>query len=103
MLLLTYNVGMIKHVEKQLPISEGPVELKVEGSVSAGYFAANYYTFFFRQGNGTFEEVAKAEAKYLSTETTGGFTGVYLGLFATGNGHSSTTPADFDRFEYTHK
>lgn len=103
MLLLTYNVGMIKHVEKQIPLGDGPVELKVEGSVSAGYFSANYYTFHFRQGTGVFEEVAKAEAKYLSTETTGGFTGVYLGLFATGNGQSSTTHADFDWYEYQHK
>lgn len=104
MLLLTYNVGMIKHVEKKIPLKDGPVELKVEGSVvSAGYFSANYYTFFFRQGTGAFEEVSQAEAKYLSTETAGGFTGVYLGLFATGNALSSTTNADFDWFEYRHK
>jgi hypothetical protein len=36
----------------------------------------------------------------LSSETIGGFTGVYVGMYATGNGRKSTHPADFDRFEY---
>ena len=30
----------------------------------------------------------------------GGFTGVYVGLYATGNGQASTTNADYDWFEY---
>ncbi|MCW3106336.1 MAG: glycoside hydrolase family 43 protein [Segetibacter sp.] len=103
-LLLTYCVGMIKHIENQIPLSESPVELKVEGSVvSAGYAPANYYTFSFKQGTNKFEEIAKAEAKYLSSETAGGFTGVYLGMFATGNGQTSVANADFDWFDYQHK
>ena len=28
------------------------------------------------------------------------FTGVFIGLFATGNGQHRTAPADFDWFEY---
>jgi alpha-N-arabinofuranosidase len=32
--------------------------------------------------------------------TVGGFTGVYVGLYATGNGKASTANADFDWFEY---
>jgi beta-xylosidase len=28
------------------------------------------------------------------------FTGVFIGLFATGNGERSSTPADFDWFDY---
>ena len=105
MLLLTYCVGMIKHVEKQIPLAEGPVELKVEGSIvsAAAFGAENAYTFSFRQGKNGFEEVAKAEARYLSSETAGGFTGVYLGMFATGNGQPSVTNADFDWCEYQHK
>ena len=36
----------------------------------------------------------------LSTDTAGGFTGAYIGLFASGNGVSSGNHADFDYFEY---
>jgi alpha-N-arabinofuranosidase len=36
----------------------------------------------------------------LSTEKIGGFTGVYVGLYATGYGQKSSRPADFDWFEY---
>jgi alpha-N-arabinofuranosidase len=36
----------------------------------------------------------------LSSEKAGGFTGVFLGLYATGNGQKSARPADFDWFEY---
>ncbi len=33
----------------------------------------------------------------------GSFTGVYLGMYATGNGKASSAPADFDWFEYYFK
>lgn len=48
----------------------------------------------------TFKEIEKIESRYLSTETVGCFTGVYLGLYATGNGKPSETNADYDWFEY---
>ncbi len=45
--------------------------------------------------------IASAETRYLSTEVAGGFTGVYLGLYATGRGCPALAPADFDWFDYT--
>ncbi|MDQ0885116.1 xylan 1,4-beta-xylosidase [Paenibacillus sp. V4I9] len=36
----------------------------------------------------------------LSTDTAGGFTGAYIGLFASSNGESGVNHADFDYFEY---
>ncbi|MDM8209295.1 hypothetical protein QUW17_15760, partial [Bacteroides gallinaceum] len=42
-----------------------------------------------------YTEAGQMDTRYLSSETNGGFTGVYLGLFAEGKGH-----ADFDWFEY---
>jgi alpha-N-arabinofuranosidase len=30
----------------------------------------------------------------------GGFTGMYIGLYATGNGTSASAPADVDWFDY---
>ena len=41
-----------------------------------------------------------AAATDLSTEMIGGFTGVFLGMYASGNGEENTHPADFDWFEY---
>ena len=45
-------------------------------------------------------ELARGSTRYLSTEVAGGFTGVYLGMYATSNGQERTAPADFDWFEY---
>ena len=36
----------------------------------------------------------------LSTETVGGFTGVYIGLYATGNGIPSKSNAVYEWFDY---
>jgi alpha-N-arabinofuranosidase len=104
MLVLTYNIGMIKHVETQIALDDGAVELKAEGFVkSAGFSTENIYTFSFSQGGNAYQLLSKVDGKYLSTETTGGFTGVYLGMFATGNGQKSIANADFDWFDYQHK
>jgi xylan 1,4-beta-xylosidase len=44
--------------------------------------------------------VADARQKYLSTEVAGGFTGVFVGPYATGNGQTAETPARVERFVY---
>jgi xylan 1,4-beta-xylosidase len=38
--------------------------------------------------------------RYLSSEVAGGFTGVYVGLYATGNGQPALAPAHFDWYDY---
>jgi xylan 1,4-beta-xylosidase len=44
--------------------------------------------------------LGKAETRHLSTEMAGGFTGVYIGLYATSNRQASQAFAWFDWFEY---
>jgi alpha-N-arabinofuranosidase len=44
--------------------------------------------------------LGKALTRYLSSEVAGGFTGVYVGLYATGNGQPSSAAARFDWFDY---
>ena len=39
------------------------------------------------------------ETRYLSTEVAGGFTGVYVAMYASGNGAPASAPADFDWFD----
>jgi len=44
--------------------------------------------------------VAKSERTDFSSETVGGFTGLYVGLYATGNGKACSANADYGWFEY---
>ncbi|MFV2172230.1 hypothetical protein ACFHW2_12410 [Actinomadura sp. LOL_016] len=43
---------------------------------------------------------APVDGDMLSSQVAGGFTGVYIGLYATANGRASRNHADFDWFEY---
>ena len=78
---------------EQFMLEPGPVTLQVSGHQS-------YFAFSFSQDGAEFKEIQQVGARYLSSETIGGFTGAYVGLYATGNGETSKIPADFDWFEY---
>ncbi|MBN1457129.1 MAG: glycoside hydrolase family 43 protein [Sedimentisphaerales bacterium] len=58
------------------------------------------YEFICKSNDGSVKNLGSALTRELSSERIGGFTGVYLGLYASGNGLESTSPADFDFFEY---
>jgi len=59
------------------------------------------YRFGYRDENSEEHEVASGSTRFLSTEVAGGFTGVFLGLYATANGEFSEGTAHFEWFEYT--
>jgi xylan 1,4-beta-xylosidase len=59
------------------------------------------YRFSGASETGTYEELAAGETRYLATEVAGGFTGMYLAMFSSGNGVPCSSPADFDWFEYS--
>jgi alpha-N-arabinofuranosidase len=90
-LVLRYTLGKIHHTEKIVPLSKGPVQLKVAANKTS-------FSFYYAQG-GEFKLMGLADAKFISSETLQTFTGVFLGMYATGNDHDSETPADFDWFE----
>ena len=58
------------------------------------------YEFLCQLEKGPAKKLGAALTCDLSSEKAGGFTGVFIGLYATGNGQKSTRPADFDWFEY---
>ncbi|HOP97113.1 MAG TPA: glycoside hydrolase family 43 protein [Verrucomicrobiota bacterium] len=65
------------------------------------------YRFVCQQADGRQIDLGTLATRDLSTETLTAqenanfnFTGVVIGVFATGNGRRSTSPADFDWFEY---
>jgi xylan 1,4-beta-xylosidase len=76
-------------------------DLLPEGLVTLLVRADRYtYEFAIRPQGGDERVLATLEARYLATEVAGGFTGVYFGLYASGNGQGNTTAACFDWFDY---
>ncbi|WP_127533275.1 glycoside hydrolase family 43 protein [Paenibacillus kobensis] len=59
------------------------------------------YRFAWSADGSTWHELAEAPANVLSSEVSGGFTGVCLGLYATGNGTPSTAVAYAEWLAYT--
>ena len=87
-LKIRYRMGMLLHEKEICKIPEGTVHLRIEAN-------ADVYTFLYSPDGIHYTEAGQMDTRYLSSETNGGFTDVYLGLFAEGKGH-----ADFDWFEY---
>jgi alpha-N-arabinofuranosidase len=58
------------------------------------------YAFSYGRSESDLVPLGEGEARYLSTEVAGGFTGVYIAMYASGNGAPCTHPADFDWFDY---
>lgn len=91
-LKLTYHLGCLNHLEKEIELKGTKVFLRVEGD-------NDVYRFFYSTDNGNYEKLADMDVRFLSSETAGGFTGVYLALFAQSKIESGSF-ADFDWFEY---
>jgi alpha-N-arabinofuranosidase len=60
----------------------------------------NFYSFGYSTDGSSFRELGRMDAKYLSSETAGGFTGIVLGLYATTGSKESKARADFYYFDY---
>ncbi len=88
--------GNVVHESDAVVLKPGPVKLIIKGE------RANF-AFLCQQGNDKPRELISAMARYLSSETVGGFTGLYAGMYTTGNGKASASPADYDWFEYKGK
>ncbi|MGB7769051.1 MAG: glycoside hydrolase family 43 protein [Verrucomicrobiia bacterium] len=75
------------------PIEPGDVILSVQALPLS-------YEFFYQSLHGPAKSLGTALTRNLSSEKIDGFTGVYIGMYATGNGQTNSVPADFDWFEY---
>jgi len=94
--VLNYRIGNLRHTAYTEHIPSGGIELRISAEPER-------YMFSYRSENsGEFIQAGSMESRYLSSEVAGGFTGVYLGMFATGNGIPSKTPANFAWFDYEH-
>jgi alpha-N-arabinofuranosidase len=87
------RVGTLVAVVASRALAEGDVRLVVEAEPQT-------YRFAIVDADGTRTDLAEGEARYLSSEVGGRFTGVYFAMYATGNGTVSKATAAFDWFEY---
>jgi xylan 1,4-beta-xylosidase len=77
----------------ELPNYSGRLYLKIEG-------AGMLYFFYYATEPEAWQPLGGVDGRNLSTTVAEGFTGVYIGMYASSNGKASTNHADFDYFEY---
>lgn len=92
---LRVRLGGIDYIAAEHPCMGGDVKFRIEGT-------PGLYFFYFADGaRGEFVRLSDGlDTRYISTEVAGGFTGVFIGLYATSNGTTAAGKAYFERFEY---
>ncbi len=95
-LVVKLQFGQTLYQSEEIALKPGAVDLRIEGT-------GPEFIFSFSQNGKDFKTIEKADARFLSTETVGWFAGVYVGLYATGNGTVSKAKAGYDWFEYKGK
>ena len=85
--------GKVSDQVKSAAVREGALILTIVANPLS-------YEFFVQDAESAKTSLGEALTKNLSSEKIGGFTGVFFGLYATGNGEPSKAPADFNWFEY---
>jgi xylan 1,4-beta-xylosidase len=75
-------------------VLSGRIYFKVEAHRQA-------YQFYLAEQSENWQPFGSpVDGRILSTPVAGGFTGAYLGIYASSNGETSDNFADFDWFEY---
>jgi xylan 1,4-beta-xylosidase len=92
-LIVRRQIGSLAAEVAVQPVPAQPLTLEIRADRDS-------YRFGYSLPGLDFYELAHGETRYLSTEVAGGFTGVFIGMYATGNGRPCSRPADFDWFEY---
>jgi xylan 1,4-beta-xylosidase len=92
---LRARIGGKSSILARVALAAGAVELSLRAYPER-------YDFSFRDAAGSVRALGSAPTAALSSESAGGFTGVYFGMFATRSGAEPMPPADFDWFDYHH-
>lgn len=72
-----------------------------QGAIVLGISATEReYRFWARSPGSAAAFLGGAPTKDLSTEVVSGFAGVFIGMYASGNGEANANPADFDWFDF---
>lgn len=99
-----HKVAMLRQYLNDEEASTDYLELP-EGEVVLSIVAGpDEYEFWVKDKDGKSPRlVGKAATRNLANEVIYGFTGVYIGMYASGNGKANTNPADFDWFDFIEK
>jgi alpha-N-arabinofuranosidase len=89
----------LEAVTASVPV-DGTAPLVLQVEATADEYAFSYCVAAGAGPPPAAAPLGKALTRYLSSEVAGGFTGVFVGLYATGNGQPSSAPAHFDWFDY---
>src|ERR1700694_196064 len=92
-IIVRRRIGDLVAIVARAMIEAGPGELEIQADNDT-------YTFLYALAGQPARKGATGATRYLSSEVAGGFTGVYIGMYATSNSDGRTSPADFDWFEY---
>ena len=92
--VLRYCLNELIHTERQFVLPEGMKSACIRVCGTPESYLFSYST----DGGKHFESMGRMNTRYLSTETAGGFTGVFIGLYATSP--SGEGEGVFDFFEY---
>lgn len=84
--VLRLNIGGIKHIQTIIPVNSDSAALRI----TADNLFYNFYANEAHLGSG--------QTKYLTSEVSGGFTGVVIGLYAVGN-----NTAEFKNFSLDYR
>ena len=87
-----YNLISLRHEEAAVEIPGDECYLRVEGD-------KDNYSFSFSADGKNFRKIGTMNARYLSSECAGGFTGVTLGLYSQSANKKTAATATFDFFE----
>jgi alpha-N-arabinofuranosidase len=74
-------------------IQEGDIILRISSTELE-------YKFWTQKEGFAAELIGTLTSRDVSNESVGGFTGVFIGMYASGNGKANVNPADFDWFDF---
>ena len=86
-------LGKLNYIDKSIIINSDNVQLKIKGE-------NDYYILCYSTYGKDYKELTKMDTKFLSSETVGGFTGIVLGLYASGINDQSNGYGQFRYFDY---
>jgi alpha-N-arabinofuranosidase len=91
--ILRRRIGDLQACVARHTVKAGRIRLQIQAEPT-------HYLFSYAQEGHNPVTLGSGATRYLSSEVAGGFTGVYLGMYATSNGKDSAPIADFDWFDY---
>lgn len=90
---LRQRIGPVASILASGPVDPGELDFHINAT-------AHSYTLSVAHPGGTLM-LGDLSSRYLSSEVAGSFTGVFVGMYASGNGHLASAPSWWTHFAYS--